>query len=71
MKSRSVETVTSNEESVRLRIFDGDLAIDQAGAELLRIEKAQHAAECQRHAETRLALATANAKLQQIKGIIQ
>lgn len=44
MKSRAVDTITSNEDHVRLRIFDGDLPIDQAGAELLRIEREQHAA---------------------------
>ncbi len=37
-------TVTSNEEYVRLRIFDGELPISEAGAELLRIERAQHEA---------------------------
>jgi hypothetical protein len=42
MKSRLVDTITSNEDSVRLRIFDGDLPADQATAELLRIELAQH-----------------------------
>ena len=44
--------MTSNEGHVRLRIYDGDLKIDDAAAELLRIEKAQHAAECARHRET-------------------
>ena len=40
--TKSVATITSNEEAVRLRIFDGDLPLDAAGAELLRIERAQH-----------------------------
>jgi hypothetical protein len=42
MKSRLVDAITSNEDSVRLRIFDGDLPADEATAELLRIERAQH-----------------------------
>jgi hypothetical protein len=42
MKSRLVDTITSNEDSVRLRILDGDLPADEATAELLRIERAQH-----------------------------
>lgn len=41
MKSRFVDTITTNEEHVRMRIFDGDLPIDAAAAELLRIERAQ------------------------------
>ncbi len=63
MKSRSVETVTSNEAFVRMRIYDGDLPIDEAGAELLRIERAQHAAERQRHCETQERWADALAAL--------
>jgi hypothetical protein len=56
MKTRTVETVTSNEEYVRLRIFDGDLQIGEAGAELLRLERAQHEA-------TRQQLLAAQARL--------
>lgn len=59
MKSRSVETITNNEDYVRLRIFDGDLQISEAGAELLRLEKAQHA-------QTRGALAKANDLLRRL-----
>jgi len=44
MQSKLVEYITSNGNYVRLRIFDGDLQISEAGAELLRIEKAQHEA---------------------------
>lgn len=43
MKTRTVETVSSNEEFVRMRIFDGDLPADAATAELLRLERLQHA----------------------------
>jgi hypothetical protein len=67
MKSRLVDTITSNEDSVRLRIFDGDLPADEAMAELLRIERIQHEVtrrhmhglrelletECARHKVTR------------------
>jgi hypothetical protein len=44
MKSRTVETVTNNEDYVRLRIFDGELPADEATKELLRLERCQHAA---------------------------
>ncbi len=46
MKTKDVDFITSNEQHVRMRIFDGSLALSEAGAELLRIEKAQH--ECTR-----------------------
>ncbi len=42
MRSKTVETVTSNEDYVRLRIFEGDLPASEAVAELLRLERAQH-----------------------------
>lgn len=44
MKSRQVDYVTSNEEHVRLKIFDGLLPVDEGTAELLKIERAQNAA---------------------------
>lgn len=37
MKSKMVDTVTNDEDLVRLRIFDGELPLDAAGAELLRL----------------------------------
>lgn len=49
-------TVASNEEYVRLRIFDGDLQVSEAAEELIRLERAQHA-------ETRRMLAEARAEL--------
>lgn len=42
MKSTAVDYITSNEQHVRMQIFDGDLKIDDAAAELLRLERAQH-----------------------------
>lgn len=45
MKSTSVDHITSNEQLVRMMIFDGDLPVDQAKDELLRIEREQHKAE--------------------------
>ena len=42
MKTKTVETIVSNEEHVRLRIYDGELPADEAVKELLRIEVAQH-----------------------------
>src|SRR6266404_6898682 len=41
MKSKLVDTVTSNEEDVRLRIYAGELTPNNAIEELLRIEKEQ------------------------------
>lgn len=35
MKFREVDTVTSHEDYLRLRIYDGDLPIDEAGRELV------------------------------------
>ncbi len=38
-----MKTITNDEDYVRLRIFEGDLKIDDAGKELLRLEKDAHA----------------------------
>jgi hypothetical protein len=43
MQTKLVDTVASNEEHVRLRIFSGDLQISEAAQELLNIERAQNA----------------------------
>ena len=56
MKTRTVETVTTNEEHVRMRVFDGDLPADEATAELLRLERAQHAATWRQLQEAQVAL---------------
>lgn len=45
MKSTAVDYITSNEQYVRMMIYAGDLPLDQAKDELLRIERAQRAAE--------------------------
>lgn len=37
MKSRTVTTITSNDELVRQRIFDGVIPLGDAGAELLQM----------------------------------
>ena len=42
MKSRLVDVITNNEDSVRMRIFAGEFPADEATAELLRIAHAQH-----------------------------
>lgn len=42
MQTRSVDYITTNEEHVRMQIFDGDLQISEAAAALLQTEKAQH-----------------------------
>jgi hypothetical protein len=60
MASKLVDTITSNEEYVRLRIFEGDLQISQAGEELLRTERAQHDA-------TRRELARAYNKIAELR----
>lgn len=44
MQHREVDTVTSNEGLVRLKIYDGDLKIDDAAAELLNMLQQQNAA---------------------------
>jgi len=68
MKTKTVETITSNEEMVRLRIFDGDLNVSDAAAELLRLERAQHAETRRLLAECRAAharIVTAEVKTEQ------
>lgn len=65
MKSKQVDTVTSNESYVRLRIFDGDLLISEAGAELLRIAQAQLLAEQKAHARTAQELASLRGSIRQ------
>jgi hypothetical protein len=52
MKTKLVDTIANNEEDVRLRIFDGDLDVSEACAELIRMERARaDALECQLVAE--------------------
>lgn len=41
MKAKSVPTVTSSEEHVRLKIYDGELPLADATTELVRIELTQ------------------------------
>lgn len=42
MRSRSVDTITSNDQYVRLKIFDGLIPLGEAGAELLRLALLDH-----------------------------
>ncbi len=67
MKSRTIDTITSNEDHVRMRIFDGDLPISDAAFELIRIERAQHDAERLRHSDTIKRLCCAEAKIRQLE----
>jgi hypothetical protein len=53
MKSKSVDTITSDEELVRLRIYEGDIPLDQAGQELLALAKAEARRERQQHLDMR------------------
>jgi len=62
MKSTTVDTVTSNETYVRMRVFDGDLQISEAGEELLRIERCQHEATRRRLREAQDRLAARDCK---------
>ncbi len=64
MKSCSVDYITSNEQHVRMMIFDGNLNIDDAAAELLRIERAQHDA-------TRARVRELENKLSEIKAVLR
>ena len=41
MKTRLVETVTSNEDHVRLRIYDGEIPVDAAGEALIDLYRRQ------------------------------
>lgn len=42
MRSRSVDGIASNEEHVRLKIYEGDIPLADAGAELLKLTLANH-----------------------------
>jgi hypothetical protein len=42
LKSRKVNTVASDEELVRLNIYDGEIPLGDAGARLLELALAQH-----------------------------
>lgn len=42
MQVKTVDTVVTNEEHVRLQIFDGDLNVDDAAKRLIEIERKQH-----------------------------
>lgn len=48
MPSKKVDTITNNEDAVRLEIYEGRLPLDQAQEELHRIKVAQMQAEIDR-----------------------
>lgn len=41
MKTTKIDTITSNEEVVRLAIYEGRVPLDRAGEELIALYKAQ------------------------------
>lgn len=47
MKTKLVETITNDEEFIRMRIYDGELNVDQAAEELIRLARAQRDAAIQ------------------------
>jgi hypothetical protein len=53
MKARAVDTVCTNEEQVRLMIYDGVIPLHEAANEIVRIVEAQLSAEQAWHARTR------------------
>lgn len=63
MRFREVNTVTSNDEYVRMRIYDGDLPASEGLVELLTLERAQHAA-------TRAELIETRARMQEAASLI-
>lgn len=67
MKSRATETVTSNEEFVRLRIFDGDLQVDEASTELIRLARCQARSAEDREMEWRRRAFTAEKRLAELE----
>jgi hypothetical protein len=71
VKSKSVATVTDNDTFVRLRIFDGDLPIDDAAAALIRLEREQHTAERQRHSATFESLCAVRRELRELKASVE
>ena len=66
MKSRLVDTVTSNEDHVRLRIFDGEIPVDLGACEIYRMALMQAASDLERtakHLRRASASIAANARL--------
>lgn len=59
MKSKLVDTIISNEDHIRFRIFDGELSISAAGKELIKIAMAELVNSETRHNETRDSLKAA------------
>ena len=51
MKYTETTHITSNEQYVRLRIYEGDLQISEAAQELIRLERCQREAAERRLAE--------------------
>jgi len=47
-----IKTVTSNDQHVRLRIFEGDLELSDAAKDLVRLLEGQLAAERRHHQRT-------------------
>lgn len=64
-----VNTITSNEQHVRLEIFEGRLPLDEAGKELIRIARAQLASEEIRHNYTRIELVAARRERDILLGV--
>jgi len=63
MKSKFVDTLTSNEEHVRLEIFEGRISLDKAGEELLALYKAQLDRARQQVVELKIELAYARQEI--------
>lgn len=63
-----VDSITSNEQHVRLEIFEGRLPLDEAGNELIRLARAQLAAEEVRHNYTLRELAAVTRQRDQLLG---
>jgi hypothetical protein len=61
-------SITSNEQHVRLEIFEGRLPLDDAGQELIRLAQAQLAAEVARHDRTHDELLMALKELSRLWG---
>lgn len=67
MKSRTVETIVSNDEHVRCRIYDGDIPADSYWQEMARLNAGQLKNTRERLSDMMAQLADAHAELERLR----
>ena len=69
MKTRSVETVVSNDEHVRLKIFDGDIPADDYWQDMSRLYQGQLKVTQGRLTEAMSRLAEAHDEIRRLRSV--